>query len=68
MFIFSSVLQGIGDTKTPMYLKLVAVFANVVLDPLFIFGVGWFPELGIQGAAVATVITRLFAAGVGLYI
>ncbi|MFW6308589.1 MAG: MATE family efflux transporter [bacterium] len=67
-FIFSSVLQGIGDTKTPMYLKLVAVFANVVLDPLLIFGVGWFPELSIQGAAVATVITRLFAAAVGLYI
>ncbi|MFW5786998.1 MAG: MATE family efflux transporter [Halanaerobiales bacterium] len=67
-FIFSSVMQGIGDTKTPMYLKLAAVFANVILDPLLIFGVGFFPELSIAGAAVATVTTRLLAAVAGLYI
>ncbi|MFW5985671.1 MAG: MATE family efflux transporter [Halanaerobiaceae bacterium] len=67
-FIFSAVLQGIGDTKTPMYLKLIAVAANVVLDPLLIFGWFGFPELGISGAAIATVFTRFLAAGVGLYI
>lgn len=67
-FIFSAVLQGLGDTKTPMFLKLLAVSANIILDPLLIFGWGGFPELGISGAAVATVITRLLAAGVGTYI
>ena len=67
-FIFSAVLQGLGDTKTPMYLKLVAVSANIILDPLLIFGWGGFPELGIAGAAVATVLTRLLGSGIGLYI
>lgn len=67
-FIFSAVLQGIGDTKTPMYLKLVAVGANVILDPLLIFGWGGFPELSIAGAAVATIITRFLAAIIGIYI
>ncbi len=67
-FIFSSVLQGIGDTKTPMYLKLIAVGANVILDPFFIFGWSIFPNLGIAGAATATVITRLLAAIIGIHI
>ncbi|MFW6270548.1 MAG: MATE family efflux transporter, partial [Bacillota bacterium] len=67
-FIFSSVMQGIGDTKTPMYLKIIAVGANVILDPFFIFGWSIFPELGIAGAAVATVITRFLAAAIGIYI
>ncbi len=67
-FIFSSVMQGIGDTKTPMYLKLFTVGLNVILDPFFIFGWSIFPELGIAGAAVATVITRFLAAVIGIYI
>ncbi len=67
-FIFSAVMQGIGDTVTPMILKLIAVISNIILDPLLIFGWGIFPEMGIEGAAVATVITRLLAALAGIYI
>jgi len=66
-FIFSSVLQGIGDTKTPMKIKISTVLINIIIDPLLIFGWFFFPELGIQGAALATVLSRLAASIVGIY-
>ncbi|NKB32080.1 MAG: MATE family efflux transporter [Pseudomonadales bacterium] len=52
----NSVLRACGDTKTPSILMAAAGLMNAILDPLLIFGVGPFPELGIQGAAWATVI------------
>lgn len=52
----NSVLRATGDTKTPSILMAAAGLINAVLDPLLIFGYGPFPELGIQGAAWATVI------------
>jgi len=57
MFLFFSYMaikQGQGDTVTPMKLSGISAIANIVLDPLFIFGFGW----GIQGAAYATVLSR----------
>jgi putative MATE family efflux protein len=47
---------GWGDSRTAMRMNVVAVAVNVVLDPLFIFGYAGFPELGIAGAALATVV------------
>ena len=52
----NSVLRACGDTKTPSILMAAAGLLNAILDPLLIFGIGPFPELGIQGAAWATVI------------
>lgn len=51
----NSVLRAAGDTRTPSMLMATAGALNAVLDPLLIFGLGPFPELGIQGAAWATV-------------
>src|SRR5699024_2163739 len=50
----STVLRSLGDSKTPLRFVAVAVFANAVLDPLFISVFGW----GIQGAAYATIISQ----------
>jgi len=47
---------GWGDSRAALYLNVVAVVVNIGLDPFLIFGIGPFPELGIQGAALATVI------------
>jgi putative MATE family efflux protein len=65
---FSALLRGYGDTRTPMRVMLVSVALNVVLDPILVFGVGPFEEMGIEGAAVATVVARATAGFVGLYI
>ena len=55
----NSILRAIGDTKTPSILMASAGFINAVLDPLLIFGLGPFPELGMQGAAWSTIIAWL---------
>jgi MATE family, multidrug efflux pump len=54
----NSAIRATGDTRTPALTMLVAAAVNLALDPLLIFGIGPFPELGIQGAAIATVIAR----------
>ena len=56
MMTGNSILRACGDTKTPSILMAFAGLINAAVDPLLIFGIGPFPELGIQGAAWATVI------------
>ena len=65
-FGFNAILSGIGDTRTPTVLGAISSGINVVLDPLFIFGWYGFPELGVVGAAVATVISRAILSVIGL--
>ncbi|MCT4688772.1 MATE family efflux transporter [Vallitalea sp.] len=67
-FIMSGILRGIGDTRTPMIAGIVSGVINMILDPFLIFGWGIFPELGITGAAYATVISRVFASGYIFYV
>ncbi len=67
-FVFSSVMRGYGDTKTPMRVMLVTVAVNVIIDPILIFGVGPVPELGITGAAIATISSRGIGSILGVYI
>lgn len=67
-FIFTAVLEGVGDTITPMKIKVASVLFNIILDPFIIFGWSFFPEWGIQGAAIATVTTRFAGALVATYI
>jgi len=67
-FVFTSLMRGYGDTKTPMRVMFVSVALNVVLDPLLIFGYGPFPALQIEGAALATIISRGVASLLGFYV
>lgn len=48
--------QGRGDTRAPMRATLVANAVNIALDPLYIYGWGPWPAMGVQGAALATVV------------
>lgn len=77
--VFVALMRGYGDTITPMLVMFGSVVFNIILDPFLIFGwtvvenaplVGTlsFPELGIQGAAIATVFSRALALVVGLAI
>lgn len=65
-FIFVSLMRGYGDTVTPMVVMFGTVVLNIALDPFLIFGWGPVPELGVEGAAIATVISRGLAMAVGL--
>ena len=67
-FVFIALMRGYGDTITPMLVMFGSVVLNIVLDPFVIFGWGPFPELGIEGAALATVFSRGLALAVGLAI
>jgi MATE family multidrug resistance protein len=55
---FGSFFRGIGDTRTPLYVTLVANGVNVVLDYGLIFGKLGLPEMGVTGAGVATAIAE----------
>ncbi len=66
--IGNNAIRASGDTRTPSYIMLGAVAINAVLDPLLIFGYGPFPELGIEGAALATAISRMVTMLVAMYV
>jgi putative MATE family efflux protein len=54
-------LRGAGDSKTPFLFMGLSVVLDIGLNPLFIFGVGPFPKLGIAGSAIATLIAQSVA-------
>jgi len=66
--IGNAILRASGDTKTPSIIMGSAGLINAVLDPIFIFGFGPVPAMGIQGAAIATLISWVFGLGLVLYI
>jgi putative MATE family efflux protein len=64
----NSAIRATGDTKTPAKIMMLSGFINGLLDPLLIFGIGPFPELGIQGAAIASGIAWFGALTGSLYV
>ena len=59
MFVLSALLRGSGDTKSPLFASLIANSLNAFLDYILIFGKLGLPSLGIEGAAWATVLSRV---------
>ena len=61
----NNLLRGSGDALKPMIFMITASVVNIILDPLMIFGIVPFPEMGVRGAALATVISQGLGAGLG---
>ncbi len=55
---FNQALRGSGDAVTPLKILILSNLINIILDPLFIFGYGFLPRMGVAGSALATVISR----------
>lgn len=60
--VWTKILQSNGDMKTPMFAQILGAITNIILDPLLIFGMFNLPEMGIAGAAIATVVGQIVAA------
>lgn len=66
--IGNAILRAAGDAKTPSIIMASSGIVNAILDPLLIFGIGPFPELGIKGAAIASVLAWMAAFFVVFYV
>lgn len=65
---FEKIFQAVGNMKVTMISMMCGCIANIILDPVLIFGIGFFPAMGIEGAALATGIGQAITLAIYLVI
>ena len=68
LYTIGNCYRGMGNTKTPMIIMLQANLMNIVLDPILIFGWLGLPGMGVRGAALASVISQIYALAIYGYL
>ena len=66
--MFQALMRGVGEVKIPLYINLATLGLNFVLDPLFIYGWGPVPGLGVAGSAAATLVTQVLSVLAGVVV
>ena len=66
--IFSAIFNASGNSVTPFKVTAIGLVANIILDPVLIFGMGPIPSFGIRGAAIATISAQMIVTTVFLII
>jgi len=64
----NNAIRATGDTRTPSLIMIISAGVNIILDPIFIFGFGPVPKMGVEGAAIATAIARTIGFSSSLFI
>jgi putative MATE family efflux protein len=68
LHVIGSCYRGMGDTRTPMMIILQSISLNIILDPILIFGLLGFPQLGVRGAAIASLVSQFYSIGIYVYL
>ena len=63
----SGIFIGAGRSDIPFYFLSAGLILNIILDPLLIFGIGFFPDMGIRGAALATFLSQTTVTALFIY-
>lgn len=66
--VLTSIFNGHGDSRTPFMINTIGLTVNLVLDPLLIFGIGPFPQMGVAGAAIATIFAQFVVSMVFIWV
>jgi len=67
LYVIGNCFRGMGNTKTPMIILLQANILNIILDPILIFGWLGLPAMGVRGAAIASLISQIYALAIYAY-
>lgn len=66
--VFSAILNSTGNSVIPFKINTIGLIANIIIDPILIFGFGPLPPLGVKGAALATIMSQFFVSCIFLII
>lgn len=67
LHVLGACYRGMGDTKTSTKIMFQSLVINMILDPVLIFGIGPFPKLGVQGAALASLVSQICGIVIYMY-
>ncbi|WP_243153435.1 MATE family efflux transporter [Senegalia massiliensis] len=65
--VFTAIFNGSGDSNTPFKINIIGLISNIILDPLFIFGLGPLISFGVKGAAIATIVSQMLVTILFIY-